>query len=101
MDRRADGDCFMGKKFDTFRPCLLRSTPWPSFVLNNGAAAPMGIYCQYLLYKLYTFPVPPRRLKISHSLIGRVEVVRRVGMGGRVSQARPDCLGCNSLRSEL
>ena len=33
-------------------------------VLNNGAA-PMGIYCQYLLYKLYTFPEP----KISRSPI--------------------------------
>ena len=34
-------------------------------------------------------------LPLSHSLIGRVEVWRRV------SRARPDCLGCNSLRSEL
>lgn len=42
-------------------------------VLNNGAA-PMGIYCQYLLYKLYTFPEDP---PLSHSLIGRVERRRR------------------------
>ena len=46
-------------------------------VLNNGAA-PMGIYCQYLLYKLYTFPEDP---PLSHSLIGRVERRKMVRSG--------------------
>ena len=40
-------------------------------------------------------------LPLSHSLIGRVEVWRMVGLGDGCLKLGPDCLGCNSLRSEL
>ena len=85
-----------GKNSTRFTPAAAVVAAADVRVLNNGAA-PMGIYCQYLLYKLYTFPEDP---PLSHSLIGRVER-RRMVRSGVSSFGLYDRRGCNSLRSEL
>ena len=70
-DRPTDGwRLFYGEKIRHVSPLRPSPSPLPSLVvLNNGAvrcgAAPMGIYCQYLLYKLYTFFSPDRTEDLS------------------------------------